>query len=174
MKSPYCFIAEPLGGVRYDTVRKSGLVISASQEDHRVTNRQAVVISTPMNYDGPIEPGDILLVHHNTFRKYYDMKGKERSGPSHFRDSLFFIFPDQYFMYKKPGSDWMAPEPYCFIKPTDEDLIGEVVYGNPELEAMGISVGDRVSFQPDSEYEFKVDDVTLYRMFNRNICLTKI
>lgn len=174
MVSPYCFIAEPLGGVRYDSVTKSGLVVSASKEDHRTTNRNAVVKSVPLNYEGPIEPGDTLLVHHNTFRKYYDMKGKERSGPSYFKDNLFFIFDDQYFMYKKPDGKWKAPAPYCFVKPTGDPLMGTIVYGNEELEALGITEGYLISFQPDSEYEFKIEDEVLYRMFTRNICLTKI
>lgn len=173
MRSPYCFIAEPVGNVRYDSVTKSGLVLSASQEDHRVTNRMAKVISVPLNYEGPVVPGDILLVHHNTFRKYYDIRGKERSGPSHFRDNLFFIFPDQYFMYKK-GDTWKSPDPYCFVRPTKDSLIGEIAYSNDELESIGVNVGDIVSFQPDSEYEFKIDGEVLYRMFTRNICLTKI
>jgi hypothetical protein len=174
MVSPYCFIAEPLGGVRYDSVTKSGLVVSASKEDHRTTNRNAVVKSVPLNYEGPIESGDTLLVHHNTFRKYYDMKGKERSGPSYFKDNLFFIFDDQYFMYKKSDGKWKAPAPYCFVKPAGDPLMGTIVYGNEELEALGIMEGDLISFQPDSEYEFKIEDEVLYRMFTRNICLTKI
>ena len=74
MRSPYCFMCRPVGGVRYDSVNKSGLVLSASLEDHTTTNRQAELISLPLNYSGEIQVGDILLVHHNTFRKYFDMK----------------------------------------------------------------------------------------------------
>ena len=44
-------------------------------------------------------------------------------------------------------------------------------FTNNELE--GVSVGDVVSFTPDSEYEFKINGDLVYRMYNRNICLKK-
>ena len=69
----------------------------------------------------------------------------------------------------------------CFIKPLDaqdtfikkgvkyEPLKGIVKYINKELEVYGVQEGDEVSFQPESEYEFRVDDEILYRMFTNNI-----
>jgi len=50
-------------------------------------------------------------------------------------------------------------------------LWGELIFTNNELE--GVSVGDVVSFTPDSEYEFKINGDLVYRMYNRNICLKK-
>jgi len=85
MKSPFSFIVEPYNGRRYDNIKKIGdvnLIISSSKEDHTVSNRFAKVISTPINYSGEIVPGDILLVHHNVFKFYNDMKGVEKSGKS--------------------------------------------------------------------------------------------
>ena len=52
---------------------------------------------------------------------------------------------------------------------TKAHLIGQMVYSNKELDALGIREGDIVSFQPHSEYEFKVDGEVLYRMFTSNI-----
>ncbi len=170
MRSPYCFMCRPVGGVRYDSVNKSGLVLSASLEDHTTTNRQAEIISLPLNYSGEIQVGDILLVHHNTFRKYFDMKGREKSSPSFFKDDLFLIFPDQYFMYSRDGV-WYAPSPYCFMSLCDEPLTAIVEYPNIDMINSGILKGDKVIYQPDSDYEFRIDDKKLYRMFNRNICI---
>ena len=101
MKSPFYFIVKPLGGKRYDNIRKYGdneFIISSSQEDHTATNRFAVVASTPSYYNGEIKKGDLLIVHHNVFRKYYDMKGVEKFGPSYFCDDLYIIGEDQYFL----------------------------------------------------------------------------
>ena len=42
---------------------------------------------------------------------------------------------------------------------------------NNELKNKGLSVGDLISFQPDSEYEYTVDGEKLYRMFTNNITL---
>ena len=65
-----------------------------------MSNRYGEVIAVLIGYDGPIEVGDTLLVHHNVFKKYYDMKGREKSGPCHFRDDIFMVEPDQFFLYK--------------------------------------------------------------------------
>lgn len=170
MRSPHFFIAEPIDGKRYANVADSGLVLSVSQEDHQTTQRQARIISTPLSYKGGAVPGDILLVHHNTFRLYHDMKTRLKSGPSYFRDNLFFIFDDQWFMYKH-GDKWIAPSPYCFIKPTNDELIGEIRYMNEDMEAMGLKVGDKIAFEPDSEYPFMIEGEKLYRMFTRNLTL---
>ncbi len=99
MKSPFSFIAKPVKGRRYNNTKEiAGLdiITSTSQEDFKFSNREAEVVETPLGYKGPIKVGDILLVHHNVFKYYYDMKGKQRSGKSFFKDDLFFIDEEQY------------------------------------------------------------------------------
>jgi hypothetical protein len=86
-------------------------------------------------------------------------------------------------MYKK-NEKWEAHSKYCMIKPvekkdnhylktheTEEPLIGIVKYPNKYLISKGVNKGDKVSFQPNSEYEFNVDGEKLYRMFDSNITL---
>ena len=185
MKSPFYFIVKPLNDKRYDNTKKIGnvnLITSTSKEDHTSSNRHAEVISVPINYLGEILPGDILLVHHNVFKYYNDMKGKEKSGKSFFKDNLFFIEMDQFFMFKH-NNKWKSHSKYCMIKPIlkentylktheeEEPLVGLVKYTNKYLLKQGIKNGDKVSFQPDSEYEFVVDGEKLYRMFENNITL---
>ena len=106
MKSPYHFIIKPYNDKRYDNVRKYGdidFIISTSQEDHTVSNRLGVVISVPINYDGPIKSGDNVIVHHNVFKFYYDMKGNQKSSWHHLFDDYFIIEPDQLYLYKDPN-----------------------------------------------------------------------
>ncbi len=74
MKSPYCFIVEPIGLRRYDNIKKFGdtdFVISSSQEDHRVSNRFAKVIATPIYYNGPVQPGDTVIVQRLSVNAWY-------------------------------------------------------------------------------------------------------
>ena len=181
MRSPFYFIVEPVGGKHYDNVRESGLIISTSKEDHKATNRFATVINTPIGYNGPVEAGDILVVHHNVFRSYYDMKGKERKSMSHLKDNLYIVDFDQFFLYKKNDSEWMAHSPYCFVGPiekkkdlsvfevgVEQPLIGKLTYVSDKIN---IPVGTLVSYQPDTEYRFDIDGKKLYRMFERNICI---
>ena len=85
MKSPFSFLVKAYNERRYDNIKKVGgidLVTSVSKEDHVSSNRFAVVEETPINYCGPIKKGDTLLVHHNVFKYYYDMRGREKSGKS--------------------------------------------------------------------------------------------
>jgi len=185
MKSPFNFLAKPVNGKRYDNTKEIGgieIITSTSEEDHKFSNRYAEVVELPLKYEGPVQIGDILLVHHNVFKFYNDMRGKQKSGRSFFRDDIFFIEPDQFFMYKH-GSTWNSYDKYCFVKPipaidsyvkkpfTEEPLMGEMKYPNDYLLHQGVREGDIVCFQPDSEYEFNVDGEKLYRMFDHQITI---
>jgi hypothetical protein len=185
MKSPFYFIVKPINGKRYDNTKDIGgadFIVSTSEEDHKFSNRYAEVIELPVGYNGPISIGDTLLVHHNAFKYYNDMKGRQKSGKSFFKDDLFFIEPDQFFMYKK-GINWYVYDKYCFVRPipateyyiekflTEEPLIGQMAYPNEYLLSKGVKQGDVVCFSPDSEYEFTVDGEKLYRMFDHQITI---
>ena len=49
--------------------------------------------------------------------------------------------------------------------------MGIIKYINTELENLGLKEGDEISFKPESEYEFIIEDEVLYRMFTNNITL---
>jgi hypothetical protein len=185
MKSPFYFIVRPLNGKRYDNTKSiAGIdfIVSTSEEDHKFSNRFAKVVELPLGYKGPIEIGDTLLVHHNAFKFYNDVRGRQKSGKSFFRDDIFFIEPDQFFMYKQNGK-WNAYDRYCFVKPiaatesyikkpfSEEPLMGVMKYPNEYLIERGINKGDMVCFSPDSEYEFTVDEEKLYRMYDHQITI---
>ena len=185
MRSPFFFIVKPIKGKRYNNSKEIGgidFITSTSEENHQASNREGIVVSTPLGYAGEIEPGDTLLVHHNVFKFYNDMRGRQKSGKSFFMDDLFFVDNQQFFMYKKKNK-WLCHDKYCFIKPisttksfihkpmTEEPLMGEIKYINKTLKKQGLSEGDCVSFKPDSEYEFNVDGEKLYRMFDHHITM---
>ncbi len=185
MKSLNQFIVEPKDKRRYDNIKTIGgldLITSTSEEDVSASNRQATVIETPLNYCGPIQKGDTLLVHHNVFKFYNDMKGRRRSGKSFLKENIFFLDPDQFFAYKKDG-EWHGYDKYCFLKPipptesyifkpfSREPLMGEVAIINDTLKEKGINKGDTVCFKPFQEYEFNVDGNILYRMYDHFITL---
>jgi hypothetical protein len=185
MRSPFNFIVKPESGTRYNNTKEIGgidLIVNTSEEDHKFSNRHAIVVEVPNKYDGPIRPGDTLLVHHNVFKFYNDMKGRQKSGRSFFRDDVFLIDPDQFFLYKQDGK-WHTYDRYCFVKPipatesyikkpfTNEPLMGEMRFPNAYLVSQGIRPGDKVCFKPDSEYEFEVDGEKLYRMYDHQITI---
>jgi hypothetical protein len=166
-------------GQRYNNT-KGDLIVNTSEEDHRFSNREGVVVALPLGYDGPIGVGDTLLVHHNVFKYYNDMKGRQQSGRSFFRDDLFLVDYDQFYMWRSDG-DWVPHDRYCFVEPippkesiifkplTEEPLMGVMRYPNDYLKGQGIESGDTVTFRPESEYEFIVDGEKLYRMFDHQV-----
>lgn len=183
MRSPFSFIVKPLKGRRYDNIKSIGdinFITSTSQEDHMASNRFAEVVSTPLGYDGEIKSGDILLVHHNVFKYYYDMRGRQQSSHNHFKDDMFFVEDDQFFMFFN-DKNWKCYSKYCFIEPvelkdyylvkpgTEEPLLGRIRYINDELLDLGLKVGDEIAFEPYSEYPFYINDEKVYRMFTSNI-----
>ena len=185
MKAPFQFIVKPFNGKRYNNTKEiSGteFITSTSEEDHKFSNRYAEVIETPLGYEGKIKIGDTLLVHHNVFKFYFDMAGRQKSGKSFFKDDLFFIDQEQFFMYKQDG-EWYAHDRYCFIKPVkteesfiykdvkEEPLVGIMKYPNKYLLSKGVNSGDKVSFKPESEYEFLVDNEKLYRIYDHQITM---
>lgn len=167
-------------GQRYNNT-KGDLIVNSNEEDHRFSNREGEVIALPLEYQGPIAIGDTLLVHHNVFKFYNDIKGRQQSGRSFFREDQFFVDFDQFYMYRAPGGGWIPQGRYCFVEPvppedstifkptTEEPLVGIMRYPNDYLTGQGIESGDTVTFCPESEYEFTVDGEKLYRMFDHQI-----
>lgn len=185
MKSPFYFIVKPVGERRYNNTKEIAgveVIVSTSEEDHKFSNRMAEVIETPVGYSGPVKVGDTVLVHHNVFKFYNDMKGNRRSGRSFLKDGLFFVDEEQFYMYKRDGF-WNATNRYCFVRPiptvesyihkpfSREPLMGLMVYPNEYLVSQGVVRGVKVCFTPDSEYEFDVDGDKLYRIYDHQITI---
>ena len=177
MKSVYNFVVEPIGE-RYNNKKKIGdseLIMNTDIYRHEFVNRLAKVISTPIIGNTNIKPGDVVLVHHNVFRRWNDMKGVERNSKSYFNESTYFINHDQIFLYKR-NENWVAPKGYCFVKPlkaidqfnveSEKPLQGVVKYSDGTVK-----VGDLVGFRPSSEYEFVVDGERLYRVLSNFITI---
>jgi len=179
MKSLYNFIVRP-HLERYDNVIDvdgKELVINTSIEDHKFISKKAIVVSTPLAFDTEIKTGDIVYIHHNIFRRWYDQKGRERNSSTYFKDDLYFCSLDQIYMYNnKPHLN------YCFVKPIKEinnlynrkekEYFGILKYSNKSLEAVGLSPGDLVVFTPNSEFEFIIEGERLYCMKSNDIAIT--
>jgi hypothetical protein len=172
MKSLYDFIVKPLGD-RYENEIKLGdktLVLNTKIENWKAVNNLAVVIETPKAFKTDIKKGDIIVVHQNVFRVFYDMKGVKKNSRSYFKDGLYFCAIDQIYLYKNIG-DWKSFGDRCFVIPLknkqslsldkEQKLIGILKYGNSSLEALKISPGDVVGFTPNSEWDFIVDEKQL-------------
>ena len=98
MKSVYNFVVKPKGE-RYNNSTKVGdkeLILNTENFNHQYTNREAEVISCPMvGNDLGIKPGDTVLVHHNVFRRWLDVKGREKNSRSYFNENTYIVYSDQ-------------------------------------------------------------------------------
>jgi len=179
VQSLYYFIVKPLEE-RYDNIRRvddTDLIINTSIENHRFISKKAVVVSTPAAYATEVNIGDEVYVHHNVFRRWYDQKDRERNSSTYFKDDLYFVIPEQIYMYNlKPHLD------YCFVKPLknqsilenrkEQPNVGIVKYSNKSLEALEITPETLITFTPDSEFEFIIEGERLYCMKSNDIALT--
>ena len=182
MKSLYDFIVKPLGETYDNTINidDTKLILNNNVESFKFVNNYAEVISTPLMLETPVNIGDIILVHHNVFRRWYDMKGEQKNGRAFFVDDLYFVSIDQVYLYKNKNRF----NPFgdrCFVKPIksknvldnekEQNLIGILKIGNSSLEALGINQGDLVGFKPNSEFDFLINKERLYCMKSNDIVL---
>ena len=177
MRSVYNFVVTPKGE-RYNNKKKvdgGELILNTEIYNHQYINREAIVISTPIIGDTDIKPGDTVIVHHNVFRRWHNVKGIEKNSRAYFNESTYFINHDQIFLYKT-DKEWIAPKGYCFIKPlkaidkfnieSERPLQGIVKYSDGTVK-----VGDLIGYRPKTEAEFIVDNEKLYRVLSNLITI---
>jgi len=182
MKAPFDFVIKPKGE-RYNNSKKIGeknLILNTEIYNHQFVNREAIVISVPTAFETEIQPGDTIITHHNVFRRWHNVKGKEKNSRSYFNENTYLIKEDQIFLYKR-NNEWKPLNNYCFLKPiksTDKfdievkkPLVGVVKYSNKELIKSGINTGDLVGFRSKTEVEQMLDGEKLYRIMNKFITI---
>ena len=177
MKSVYNFVVKPIGK-RYNNVKKVGdkeLIINTEIFNHQYVNRQATVISKPIIGDTDIDIGSDVILHHNVFRRWYNVKGIEKNSKSYFNEDTYIVQPDQIFLYKKFWQ-WHSPKGFCWVKP----IKNKDKYANSETqENIGIikytdgsfKINELVGFTPVSNYEFVIDGELLYRVYTKFITI---
>ena len=177
MKSIYGFLVKPVGE-RYNNIKKIGdkeLILNTEMFNHQYINREAEVLSVPKIGATDIKIGDKVIVHHNIFRRWENVKGIEKNSRSYVKEDLYIAHPDQIYLYKRKNK-WISPKGYCFIQPIKETnefnieiekrCIGVVLYSDGS-----INVGDLVGFTPFSTFEFVVDGVRSYRVLSKFITI---
>ena len=182
MKSVFNFIVKPVGE-RYDNkikVEGKELILNTKIESFKSVNNLAEVISTPLAYSSDIKVGDIVIIHHNVFRRFYDIRGNQKNSRAYFMDNMYFCDIDQIYLYKSEDK-WKTLGDRCFIKPLknidylkldkEQRLIGILKYGNSSLKELKINEGDLVGYTPYGEFDFIIDGERLYCMKSNDIVI---
>ena len=158
MKSVYNFVVTPKGE-RYNNKKKVGdkeLILNTEIFNHQYINREAIVISTPIIGDTDIKPGDTVIVHHNVFRRWHNVRGEEKNSKSWFNENTYVVNSDQIFLYKR---NKLNPN-------IEEECIGIIKYTDGVYSKNQI-----IGFTPFSKYEFIIDGQRLYRVMNKFITI---
>ena len=176
MRSVYNFVVTPIGE-RYNNKKKIGdkeLILNTEIFDHKYVNRKAIIISTPIYNPNNLQEGDKVIVHHNVFRRWHNVKGIEKNSRGFIKQNEYLISQDQVYMYNRNG--WICTPGYTFVKSiksnskyskdVEQPLIGVVKYSDGTYLPTQL-----VGFTPNSEYEFVVDGERLYRVMNKFITI---
>ncbi len=180
MRSIHDFIVKPIDGRYNNTVKVDDvdLIVNTKLEEFKSVSKVAEVVALPLAIKTDIKVGDKVVVHHNVFRRFYDIRGNEKNSRSFINKDMYACSPEQIYMYGENNTHL----DYCFVKPILSDsifsltkekpLMGVLKYGNKGLVELGVNEGDLVSFRPSSEFEFIVDGELLYCMKLINIVAT--
>ncbi len=180
MRSLFDFVVEPKGS-RTNSKKEIGdkeLLLNTDLQDHRYVNRVGVVVNVPKGDSSGVKPGDEVIVHHNVFRRFYDVKGNEKNSRSYFNENSYMCTQDQIYMYRRDGL-WKPTDGYCFVKPIESNDMWSLDNETPfkgvlkilgdDLLQLGLQRGNVVGFTPRSEYEFVIDNERMYRVRSVNI-----
>lgn len=182
MRSLFHFIVTPKGNRDTNKIKVNDkeLIVNTELQNHQYVNRVGIVLNTPLNEKTDIKKGDEVILHHNVFRRFYDVRGNEVNSKSYFNEETYFADVDQIFLYKRNG-EWHAPKNYCFVKPIKSNnifssdfetpLTGVIKFLDKSLEKNGIKKNDLVGFTPRSEYEFVIEGERLYRVTTNSIAI---
>ena len=176
------FIIKPVGSRYNNSVDVEGkqLITNTRIESFKSVNKLAEVVAVPLFGETDIKVGDIIVIHHNVFRRFYDIKGRQKNSRSYFKEDLYFCSPDQIYLYKRDNK-WNSYGDRCFVMPIknknqfklskEQKHIGILKYGNESLNGLEIIPGDVVGYKPYSEFEFIIDGQRLYCMKSNDIVI---
>ena len=163
------YIIKPLGD-RYNN-EKDGVIINTTNDetDFKYVNRLGEVVMVPINNHAGLEVGDKVIVHHNTFRKWFNVRGHLKDSANFIKKGLFQADVDQIFAYDR-GDGWKPIYDWVFVEPIERDDwvtlddISQYQTRTGTIRIANAHVGDEVYFDKGSEYRFEIDGKILYRM----------
>jgi len=180
MQSLFDFIIKPKNE-RYDNkkyIDGQELLVNTEISDHRYVSRTGIVLNVPKSEDNEIQIGDEVILHHNVFRRFRDIRGQEKNSRSFYEEDKYFVQPNQIFAYKR-NKKWLACSGFNFIQPIKETEMFSI---NVEKEGIGIlrfkdpaldflNTDDLVGFRPGAEYEFVINGKKMYRVPTNQITI---
>lgn len=177
MRSLFNYIIKPKGK-RYNNTKDidgKELIINSDNYQFKYVNKEAVIVALPMSIKTNLKVGDTIIVHHNVFRRWKDIRGVEKNSKSYYKDDMWFVLHDQIFAYKR-NNIWKPLDGYCFVKPIkpydnlnvnkEEALMGIIKHSDGTVAKNSL-----VGFKPNSECEVIINNERLYRVLSKFITI---
>jgi|TARA_B110000914_G_scaffold56305_1_gene48908 hypothetical protein len=178
MHSVFNYLVAPKGSRTTGVKKIEGqtLLLNTDLQNHEYSNRIGKLLSLPLaNVYNELREGDDVIVHHNIFRRFRDVRGQEKNSKNYLSEDIYLVQPDQIYAYKR-NNEWKALEGFVFVMPiketkmfsldSEKPLIGIVKYSNGEFKE-----DDLIGFRPNSEYEFIIEGQRLYRVPTNSITI---
>ena len=178
MHSVFNYLVAPKGSRTTGVKKIEGqtLLLNTDLQNHEYSNRIGKLLSLPLaNVYNELREGDDVIVHHNIFRRFRDVRGQEKNSKNYLSEDIYLVQPDQIYAYKR-NNEWRALEGFVFVMPiketkmfsldSEKPLIGIVKYSNGEFKE-----DDLIGFRPNSEYEFIIEGQRLYRVPTNSITI---
>ena len=178
MQSVFNYLVTPQGGrtTGQTTIEGQELLLNTELQNHEYSNRVGVILSLPLakKYQ-ELREGDEVILHHNVFRRFRDVRGEEKNSKSYLTEETYLAQPDQIYAYKRDG-EWKALEGFCFVAPIKETKMFSIEKEKPLIGVVkyctcGLEVDNIVGFIPTSEYEFIIEGQRLYRVPTNSITI---
>ena len=178
MQSVFNYLVTPQGGrtTGQTTIEGQELLLNTELQNHEYSNRIGVILSLPLakKYQ-ELREGDEVILHHNVFRRFRDVRGEEKNSKSYLTNETYLAQPDQIYAYKRDG-EWKALEGFCFVAPIKETKMFSIEKEKPLIGVVkyctcGLEVDNIVGFIPTSEYEFIIEGQRLYRVPTNSITI---
>ena len=178
MKAYKDYLVSPIGE-RYNNSKKidnKELILNTEIFNHQYCNRNARVIATPLLFSSPVKSGDEVIIHHNVFRRWLNVKGVEKNSRSYFNEDKYLVSEDQIYLYRSNKNAWQAMPGFSFVKPLkainkfnanqERPLVGIIKYSDGSFKKEEL-----VGFSPSGEFEFVINGERLYRVMNKFITI---
>jgi hypothetical protein len=169
MNSLLDFIVTPKGKstTSIKNVGNKNIILNTELQNHNYVNRIGIVISEPLINNTNIKKGDEVILHHNVFRRFYDIRGKEKNSRSYLEENKYLVNENQIFAVKK--KEWECLKGFCFIKPLKEDKMFSIDFEKPGIGIVkytdgSIEQGALIGYKLGFEYDFYINKEKLYRV----------
>lgn len=181
LQSPFRIGIKPKDGNEYINELQVGnvkLVVNTSIEEADDVQRIGVVFSLPMIYNGDLQIGDEVVVHHNVFRTTLNDWGVPVQSSFHFKDDMYFVDNDMIYLRIRNG-EVTSYNDNVFIFPIKEETLWEgeklverqgiVKISNEKLREQGIVENSKIVFRKFNEYKFNIFGLELYKMQDKRV-----